>query len=82
MHSKQKREYKEGGILEESMVLESKEDSQVERIKPSTSKREPIALHNKDSLIMTTKEEELLQEVEEEEVEVEELPIDAINAIS
>ena len=31
---------------------------------------------------MTTKEEELLQEVEDEEVEVEELPIDAINAIS
>ena len=31
---------------------------------------------------MTTKEEELLQEVEDEEVEVEELPINVINAIS
>ena len=31
---------------------------------------------------MTTEEEELLQEVEEAEVEVEELPIDAINAVS
>ena len=31
---------------------------------------------------MTTEEEELLQEMEEVEVEVEELPIIAINAIS
>ena len=35
------------------------------RVKPSTNKREPTTLHNRDGLIITTKEEELLQEVEE-----------------
>ena len=45
------------------MVLEVEEDSQVARIKPSISKREPTAPHNRDSLIMTTEEEELLREV-------------------
>ena len=64
------------------MVLEVEEDSRVARVKPSTSKREPTTLHSKDNLIMTTEEEELLREVEEEEVEVEELPIDAIDATS
>ena len=64
------------------MVLEVEEDSQVARVNPSTNKREPTTLHNRDSLIMTTGEEELLQEVEEVEVEVEELPIYDINAIS
>ena len=64
------------------MVLEAEEDSQVARVNPSTNKRELTTLHVKYNLIMTTEEEELLQEVEEAEVEVEELPIDAINAIS
>ena len=40
------------------------------------------AKEDNHSLIMTTEEEELLQEMEEVGVEVEELPIIAINAIS
>ena len=54
----------------------------MERVKPSTNKREPTTLHNKDNLIMTTEKEELLREVEEVEVEVQKLPIDSIDAIS
>ena len=64
------------------MVLEEEEDSQVASVNPSTNKREPTTLHNRDSPIMTIQEEELLEEVEQAEVEVEELPIVAINAIS
>ena len=52
------------------------------RVKPSTNKRESAALQSRGNLIMTIEEEELLQEVEEVEVEVEELLIVAINAIS
>ena len=63
------------------MVLEAEEDSSVVRVKPSTKKRESIALHDRDCLIMTTKEERLLQEVEEVKVEIEELLIIATNAI-
>ena len=44
------------------MVLEAEEDSQVARVKPSTSKREPTTLHSRDNLIMTTEEEEFLWE--------------------
>ena len=64
------------------MVLEAEEDSQVPRVNPSTRKKEPTTLHNRDILIMTIEEEEFLQKVKEEEVEVEELPINAINEIS
>ena len=42
------------------MVLEAEEDSQVERVKPTTNKKELATLHRRDKLIMTTKEEELL----------------------
>ena len=52
------------------------------RVNTSTNKREPTTLHSRDNLIMAIEEEELLQEVEEAEVEVEELPIVVINAIS
>lgn len=52
------------------------------RVKPSTRKREPTTLQSRDNLIMTTEEEEFLWKVEEAEVEVEELPIDAIDAIN
>ena len=64
------------------MVLEVKEDSHVARVKPLTSKRDSVALHNRGSLIMTTEEGEVLHEVEEVKVEVEELLIVAKNAIS
>ena len=52
------------------------------RVNPSTNKRELAALHSRDNLIMTTEQEELLQEVEEAKVEVEELPIVVIDAIN
>jgi len=64
------------------MVLEVEENSLVAGVKPSTKEREPTILHNRGSLIMTTKEEKLLQEVEKVKVEVEELIIIVINAIS
>ena len=64
------------------MVLEEEEDNSVAGVRPSTIEKEPVALHNRDSLIMITEEEETLQGMEDEEAEVEELPIIAINAIS
>ena len=64
------------------MVLGVEEDSSMVGVTPSTSEKELAALHNKENLIMITEEEDTLQEMEEVEVEVEELPIVAINAIS
>ena len=49
------------------MVLEADEDNLVEKVKPSTNEMDSTTLHNRGSLVMTIKEEELLQEVEEEE---------------
>ena len=42
------------------MVLEAKEDSLVDELKPSTSEKELAALHSIDNLIMITEEEETL----------------------
>ena len=66
----------------EGLVLEVEEDHSVVGVKPSTSEKDLAALHNRSSLIMIIKEGETLQEMEEVEVEVEELLIIAINAIS
>ena len=63
-------------------MLEVEEDSSVVGVRPLTSEKEIIALHNRDNLIMITEEEEILQELEEAKAEVEELPIIDINAIS
>ena len=51
-------------------------------VKPSSNENELEALHRKSCLIIIIEEEETLQEVEEVEVEVQELPIVAINVIS
>ena len=51
-------------------------------IKPSTNEKELTTLPNRSRLIMIIEEEETTQEMEEVEVEVEELLIIAINAIS
>ena len=64
------------------MVLEAEEDSSVAGIKPSTNEKELTTLHNRNHFIMIIEEEETTQEMEEVEVEVEELLIIAINAIS
>ena len=76
MHSRHKKEYRGGRVLKEY------KDSLVAESKPSTSAREVVALHRRGSLKLTTEEEEKLQEMEEEEAKVEELPIIATNAIS
>ena len=51
-------------------------------VKPSTNEKELTTLHNRSHFIMIIEEEETTQEMEEVEVEVEELLIIAINAIS
>ena len=78
----QNKEYIGGKVLKEYLVPEVEEDNSVTGVKPSTRDKDLESLHNKDSLSMTTKEEETLQEMEEAKVEVEELPIVAINEIS
>ena len=61
---------------------EAEEDSSVVGVIPPANKKGLATLHSRGNLIMTVEEEETLQEVEGPEVEVEELPIVAINAIS
>ena len=64
------------------MVLEVEEDNPMAGLKPSTSERKLASLQKRGNLIMTKSEEILRQEAEEVKVEVEELLIVAINAIS
>ena len=51
-------------------------------VRPSTNEKELAALHSRSHLIMIIEDEETLQGIKEVEVEVEEPPIVAINAIS
>lgn len=63
-------------------MLEAKEDSSMVGVRPPTNKKGLAALHNRGCLEMTTKEEEILQGMNEVIAEVEGLPIIAINVIS
>ena len=56
--------------------------SEIERETKEGEVEELATLHSRSNFIMITKEKEALQEMEEREVEVEELPIVAIYAIS